>query len=576
MRIVAMVFALATSWGCNGQTDNRSGGGSADRRPGGRPNVLLVSVDTLRADFALEGPFLSRMAEQGRRFSNAFSSSNWTLPSHVSLFTSRPYLEHNIPPPMATQDEGITPMPERWPNLATALRSSGYYTAATTEGGWLQAHFGFSAGFDRYESSVAVLHGGNAVLSDHIKLVDEFVTEAGDRPFFVFVHTYWVHDYFINSTEYHELLTEEDAPFARLGNLLENVSPHERDEIPADFVRRLYSAGVRRVDRFLEELVNGTRTASGDDPLIVVVTSDHGESLGERGIWGHGSSLDDLQIRIPLVVCSYGGEPIRGVSDIHASTIDVAPSLLSRLGVEIPESFRGSASLLTPTPKPSGSPVFARFYRNDHEQPFRGTIGQLLIDRETRYERTDRFDGSRVDERCSGIKNSPPTTYDLVFGDVSPCAQSRDAYTRLRSQHTYRSVEIRATEPVMILLDEANNGPVAVHPAVPSPDPLVEAGGRQVSYSPLEHGPSLVLYARGPDLLFDRIEVGGETVARGLRLSNLVADARGTVHWETTTAKPATLSLTARGLGPGAEIDPPPPDPELLEHLKALGYVDSD
>ncbi len=428
---LAVVLAVAlAAGGCGEEPVGRS---PANRASSPHPNVLLISLDTLRADFVAEAPFLSRLAAEGRSFPNAIASSNWTLPTHVSLFTSLPYAVHNLPPPRSTAPHESTRIPGDWPTLAWALRDAGFYTAATTEGGWLDPRFGFAGGFDRFESSRPRFHGGTAVLADHVRLAREFLVEAADRPAFLFVHTYKVHDYFLNSEEYHDLLTADDAPYAALGNLLENVAPEQRFAIPDGFVRRLYAAGVRRADRFVEELVEALRPATGDVPWLVIVTSDHGESLGERGLWGHGGSLEDEQIRIPLIVRSYGGKRLAGRVDRPVSTVDVAPSLLAWLGLEPTAGFLGSPDLLADEVPPQRSPILSRFFLHHAERPSTGEVRQALIYRNTRYERADHFDGSLVSESCRVRDSDRFEELDAGGAEHPACAALRDDYARIRS-----------------------------------------------------------------------------------------------------------------------------------------------
>lgn len=427
-RLAGTLSLLALALGCGD-----GAGTAAGRRPAGRPNVVLVSLDTLRADYASEAPFLSRLAAEGRSFSAMYSSSNWTLPSHVSLLTSRPYIEHDLPPAGSSGAHPGARLPAAVPTLASVLRDAGYATAATTEGGWLRPEFGLDQGFERFSLSRPMSGGGADVFAEHLALAREFVAGRGGRPFFLFVHTYWVHDYFVNTPEYHDLTTADDAPFVALGNLLENVRPAERKTIPASFGRRLYLAGVRRADGFVADLLDAVLAASGGAPILVVVTSDHGESLGERpGVWGHGLSLDEDQIRIPLIAWSNADEGLRGEVDVPASTIDVAPSALRWLGLEVPPGFRGADDRFVAA-RPSASLVLSR-----HHVRKERTV-QTLISGKWKYVQADDLDGRRLSERCFDLAADPAGRDDRMAELPPECVRLRDAYARLRAVHRPRA-----------------------------------------------------------------------------------------------------------------------------------------
>lgn len=433
-----LVVTLACGCGPAARTaqDAAAGGG---RWPAGRPSVVLVSIDTLRADYVSAAPFLSRLAAQGRSFSTVYSSSNWTLPSHVSLLTSRPYIEHDVPPAGSAGAAAAVRLSPAQPTLASVLQDAGYATAATTEGGWVRPAFGFDQGFERFSVSEPVSAGGTGVFDEHLALARDFLAGRGDRPFFLFVHTYWVHDYFVNSPEYHTLTTEADAPYVGLGNLLENVRPAQRKSIPAGFGKRLYLAGVRRADRFVEDLVDAVVAASGGAPILVVVTSDHGESLGERpGVWGHGLSLDEVQIRVPLIAWSNADPRLRGDVDVAVSAIDVAPSVLRWLGLEVPSLFRGASDRFT-APRPAPTLVLSRHHSGRRRRPAGVRTVQALIFGGWKYVEADDLDGRRLSQRCFELARDPAGLDDRMAERPPQCVRLRDTYARLRAVHRSRA-----------------------------------------------------------------------------------------------------------------------------------------
>jgi arylsulfatase A-like enzyme len=530
------------------------------------PNVLLVVLDTLRADLAGEAPFLRRLAEQGRSFSEVYASSNWTLPSHVSLMSSLPYFEHNVPPPGSTRPFAGSRLADDQPTLAGVLRASGYATAASTEGGWVTPHHGLANGFDFFQTFSSPAAGKMAPPDDHLAFTRSFIQRAHGRPFFLFVHTYLVHDYFVNSVPYHELAAPEDAPFLGYGNLLEKG----RTQVPPAFVRRLYASGVRIADRFLERLVEEVREETGDAPLLVVVTSDHGESLGEfPAQFGHGSRLNDLQTRIPLVVWSDVASAPRGVVDSLASTIDVAPSIVRWLGLPVPAKFRGRDDLLAAAPGPRSSPVVIQQYAAA-ESTKSGRIRHALIWNGYKYLRSDRLDGTNVSEACYPIPPAP----DLEPVDVAmteDCKPFRERFAQLLSALPDVSFVFEGDHAVEARLDRTGGPPsLAVMSAYPSATPILLSDRDILSWIPPSSGGWLVGYPRDANLSFSSIAVGGRTEFDHIGLFDLVASG-GRAGSAPIAGGGKRFSVRGRNLE-HLKRSAPQVDDGVRERLRALGY----
>ena len=518
------------------------------------PNVLLVSLDTLRSDFLAEAPYLTELATEGRSFSQAYASSNWTLPSHLSLFTSLPYSEHGLPPPRGIAPYAGLGLPEGQPTLAEAMSAAGYATAATTEGGWLLPRFGLERGFDHFVTTKALSAGGTTDFEDHLAFAQKFVQQQEGRPFFLFAHTYRVHDYFMNSPEYHDLLLDEDAPYVAWGPLRDAVrSGHGWP--PPEFVRRLYTAGVHRTDTFLAQLVAAVRDGSGDAPLLVVVTSDHGESLGEEeGVWGHGHSLEDVQIQVPLVAWSNRRE-ITGNVNIPVSAVDIAPSILKWLGLEVPTAFRGATDRLLANPAPT--PVTAR-HHTEAVEPWQGAIHQLVLWQGQRYQRADRYDGRSLEETCHGQGESAKPPED--------CAPHRREMLRRWAERPGGALQFISGDPLTLMFEE--DQVAAVQPSLPKATTLLPSPGR-LTWTPETRGDFLLVYPLAKEFQLTGIEVAGQSVASTTTLQQLTATPSLPY---TVDGREHALVVLTQGIST-TQTGELVVAPEVIEQLEALGYL---
>jgi arylsulfatase A-like enzyme len=526
-----------------------------------RPNVLLVSLDTMRADHLAEAPFLTRLAERGRWFPNTWAGSNFTLPSHASLLTGA------SPLPLDTPAVGVESpffgvrIPDRFATLAEVLRGAGYATAATTDGGYVAATYGFARGFDRYHVPAA---DGEA-LHEHERFAQEFAgsAAAGRRPFFLFAHTYVAHDYHVNTPFYHDHVDpERDREWIARGPLSLEILANR---VPSAYAHRLYAAGVRRADEFLEELVAAVRVASGDAPLLVVVTSDHGESLGDvPGVWSHGSVLLEEQLRVPLVVWSNDPDGPHGRIDAPTAGIDVMPSLLRRLGVAVPSTSTGESDRFLPrVGAERREPMVA-------QQSLWGVVNYALIDGARKYLRTDAFDGHTVSELCRDLGVDPSERTQTT---LDACRELRAALSRRIADQAPHALVLRADAPIR--LEWVAPGPmIAVRPAEPAAAPIARFEDGVVEWQPVGPGDALAVALRGPPGRVAALFVGG--IGTGHAADALPPlDGSAPVRFEVrrADAKTAAVELRARELdaAPADEIA----DPLLVEQLEALGYLDT-
>jgi arylsulfatase A-like enzyme len=328
-KLLPLLLALSVA-SCGGDA-----GGPAERESA--PNVLLVSLDTCRADRigaaglpALVSPGLDRIARRGVLFTDVLAQAPTTAPSHRSLFTGRYVHEHR------NRLEGL-------PVLAELFRDGGWATAGFVDGGQLDTDFAFQSGFDTYVVSSAehrdgaFLGGGLAELAP--QAVD-WLRASRHRPFFLFLHTYDIHCPYFPPAAYRERFVGDRDPGFEIEGKCGQKYFNRLDLGPEGFryVSDLYDAGVLYTDRLLLAVLREIERSGEAEHTIVVITSDHGESLGERSRIGH-NQVRDIQLKIPLLVSGPGISP--SVVREPVQSIDLFPTILGLAGLPPPPAASG-------------------------------------------------------------------------------------------------------------------------------------------------------------------------------------------------------------------------------------------
>lgn len=314
--------ALALVAGAGGALLALRGPGAAVRREPGF-SVLLVSIDTLRADTLgayghprVETPWIDRLAREGVRFEAAQAHNVVTLPSHANLLSGLLPFEHGI------RDNSGFRFPPETATLATHLKAQGYRTGAFVSAFPLDSRFGLGVGFDHYDDRLggAETRTGRAFLVPERSAVKTVAAALAwnaeaSAPSFSFVHVY---------------------------------EPHFPYEPPEPFASRFrehpYEGEVSAVDAALEPLLRPILEADKGGRTLVVLTSDHGEALGEHGEETHGIFAYEATLRVPLILYAprllsprVVREPVRHV--------DVLPTVLDALGLEAPAGLPGRSLL---------------------------------------------------------------------------------------------------------------------------------------------------------------------------------------------------------------------------------------
>jgi arylsulfatase A-like enzyme len=328
------------------------------------PNVVIVLVDTLRADYlgcyghpAGLTPFIDEVASRGTRYAHAYAASTWTNPSIASLFTSRWQSQHGVITPFSK-------LPDRERTLAEALHDRGYASGGFLATRSLPAAAGFGKGFDVWEETVDewLLKGTGAQVNEHaLAWLD--ARPAGDRrPVLLYLHYMEPHfpydprpDRLEAVLEPRHFTTEqrdawEDRVNQWLAHGLEGMARPE----DMDVMRDEYLAEVASFDQVLRELFDELAKRGVLERAVVVITADHGEEFYEHGVMGHGLDLFDETLRVPLLLLVPRGRP--GVVEEAVSLMDVAPTILE-LARSSPEARFEGRSLLRSGP---GLPAYAQ------------------------------------------------------------------------------------------------------------------------------------------------------------------------------------------------------------------------
>lgn len=298
-----------------------------------RPNVIVISADTLRRD-ALGAydplkrghtPSLERFAASATTFTSAYSVSPWTTPSHFSLLSGRYPSHHGLNRAFGTNAEAF----EEVETLPQILGRAGYVTAAIASDHSLDPKYGFDKGFDSF------LDNQVRDASPLIPALDRFLDEHGEDEFFLFLHSYDPHAPLISEKQ------GEGKPLeVNYSNFLGSGSPTERDQA---LVRGLYGEAVARYDGFFGRMIALLEQHRVLASSIVVVVSDHGEEIFEHGAYMHGHALHEEVLQVPLMIKFPKGSGFPPRYENLIGLIDVMPTLLDHLGLPLPAGLDGKS-----------------------------------------------------------------------------------------------------------------------------------------------------------------------------------------------------------------------------------------
>ncbi len=334
-----------------------------------RPSLLLVVMDTLRADrLGLYGyarptsPRIDEFASSAVVYEAAISPAPFTMPAMAALMTG--LYPDRVGVVNHTKADRLRPGTT---TLAELLSTSGYRTGAVVTNPWLgMPAMGHRRGFQEFRTRRMLSKkrgrlSAESVTDQALDIIDGF----GNRPFFVWAHYMDTHMPYEPDPEYLDALGDAGLE----SNIVQGfkngrIKPRDlyfSEDVDADEVeatKRLYDAAVREVDDHVGRLLDGLRERGLDENTIVILASDHGESLGERGLYfAHDFTLYEELLRVPLVLKVPDTAPARIGAPV--SLVDILPTLCGLLDMDCPGDLSGKALPTTPAAADSARVVFA-------------------------------------------------------------------------------------------------------------------------------------------------------------------------------------------------------------------------
>ncbi len=312
--------------------------------PPSMPHVILVDIDTLRADsLGLYGssrptsPQIEKWAS-GRAtvYTDMVATASWTLPSTTSILTGTFVQQHGM-------EEESSAAVGAMPMLQRMLKAAGFETWGLAGGGYVTTRFGFDQGFDRFESYMKAGFNWKSAL-------DFLRSRRSERPLFMFLHTYCVHQPYGLDSRFEPADDPYCGPWLNTEAGSKPVSQNGDRSPPGprdiQYLRNLYDAGVARMDEALGSFLTELELLMRGEDFMVIFTSDHGEGFCEHHRFGHNFQLYGELVNIPLVIRwprAMAGEVATGPNTLPVSSVDLVPTVLDCLGLAVPDTLPGNS-----------------------------------------------------------------------------------------------------------------------------------------------------------------------------------------------------------------------------------------
>lgn len=364
--LLQVVVVLTALTACRARSEIQQSSQPAESDSIKRPHILIVVVDTLRADrLGCYGnpnsltPTMDQWAAEGVVFEQAIAPAPWTLPSIASLFTATypPVHRANSSRYDAEGRKGgkavVRGIPENLPTLFTNLKDVGYVALGLTANHFLKGRRGFNRDFEKWQFTDFV----QTRRGEHLNQVafDWFDNANFDQPHIIYLHymdphePYWAEDKLVQSQV--DRLPEKEhlrrvanpnrSLFRRSMGALAKDARHQQLARYVEYWAARYDAGVAQVDTYLAELQKDLAERGLWDDLFVILTADHGEALGEHGRWSHGDTTLQVELQIPLVMRWPSQLPAGKRISPPVSLVDVMPTICEAVQAPISHRIQG-------------------------------------------------------------------------------------------------------------------------------------------------------------------------------------------------------------------------------------------
>lgn len=328
----------------------RAAGQAAQAKP--IKNVLVYLIDTLRADHLktfnaktrVTTPGLDQLVQKGAAvFDSAHTQENWTKPSVATLLSSLLPWEHQAVTTEAVVPASVELLPER-------LKKLGFYTGAFIANGYVSDKFGFKQGWDTYRNYI---REGRPTRAKFLAgdVVDWLDKRPRDKPFMLYVHAIDPHVPYIPSKEF--LSRYDPAPydgvvnFSRDSTLLEKIKIgkiklKDRDK---EHLEALYDSEISYHDLHFRSILAALEKRALFEDTMIVLVADHGEEFWDHGSVGHGHSVYEELLRIPMIIRLPGVTQATRSVQSSSGLVDIVPTVLDALGAALPEGLSGRSLL---------------------------------------------------------------------------------------------------------------------------------------------------------------------------------------------------------------------------------------
>ncbi|MFW2389278.1 MAG: sulfatase [Polyangiales bacterium] len=373
-------------------------------------NVVVLLVDTLRASklqayypkTRVKTPAIDAFVEQGALFERPQSPENWTKPSVASVLTS-------LHPATHKTKEDASKLPKSALMLSEVYQKAGFKTASFIANGYVSNAFGFDQGWDHYTNYIRERRNTNA--SNVFGEAQAWIEKNKDGRFFAYIQTIDPHVPYDPPAKFLEMYdskpyngqVQNRRTHLMLDEAKKNPKKYNFTQRDKERIEALHDGEISYHDEHFGRFLAKLEELGLDENTIIVVTSDHGEEFQEHGSWGHGHSVYQELLHVPLMFRWPGVVPANTRIGPVVSTMDIGPTVLEATGVPIPDEFEGRSLLgFLRGDWPAGPYVaFSDFLDHrrvirggDWKMIIRGNLSQVMFDLGNDYWEKKELDGS--------------------------------------------------------------------------------------------------------------------------------------------------------------------------------------